>query len=234
MRENIVVGDLHGCRAEFNLLLQKIGYNKSRHRVVLVGDIIDRGEDPVGLVHQIQDMGLESVLGNHEEKLLRWRQHEDQKQITAQPNPMKPPVESRKKEWLAFSREDLEWFRKLPLKIHLRDNWHVVHAGMEPCVSFEHQDLHRIIRIRYVDDHGRYIKTKDRERPPSAHYWTDKWAQPYNIIFGHQKHARPTSYWHETNTCVALDTGCVFGGALTAYNLEANQFTQIEAKRKYY
>lgn len=234
MRENIVIGDLHSCRDEFNRLLKKLDYDKSKHRIILVGDLIDRGPDPIGLVHQIQDMGIESVLGNHSEKLLRWRRHEALKALTGAENPMKEPTAQRRKEWESFTKSDLQWLTSLPLQIHVKDNWYVVHAGMEPNVPFAEQDLERIIRIRYVDENGKYVKPKTKEKPKGTWFWAEKWAQPFNILFGHQGFAEPTVFRNENNVCIGLDTKAVFGGKLTAYNIERNEFVQVKAAKSYY
>jgi len=235
MRENIIIGDIHACRDEFNLLLKQLNYDKERHRIVLVGDLIDRGPDPVGLVHQIQDMQIETVLGNHEEKVLRWRRHEALRELTGKDNPMDAPSKQRRKEWEALSKTDLQWLTSLPLQIHVKDNWYVVHAGMEPGIAFDQQNLERIIRLRYVDKNGMYVKPKrSREQPPETQYWALNWTQPFNIIFGHQRFEEPRIFKNDNNTCIGLDTGCCFGGSLTAYNLERNEYTKIKAKKVYY
>jgi bis(5'-nucleosyl)-tetraphosphatase (symmetrical) len=235
MRESIVIGDLHGTIDEFNHLLKKLKYNKTEHRLILVGDILDRGRDPVGLLHQIQDIGIETVLGNHEEKVLRWRKYEALRELTDQENPMKKLVPERQAEWEALTKHDIQWLANLPLKIHVKDNWYVVHAGMEPAVAFDEQDIGRIIRIRYVDKKTlRYVKPKTKEQPPGTDYWADRWDQPYNIIFGHQKFDKPMVFKNKNNVCIGIDTGCVFGGSLTAFNVDKNEFIQVKADKAYY
>lgn len=235
MREHIIIGDIHGCREEFNQLLDKLKYDVKKHRVILVGDILDRGPDPVGLLQQIRKMELETVLGNHEEKALRWRKHEALRELTGQDNPMKELTAQRREEWLGLSKSDIQWLTSLPLQLHVKDNWYVVHAGMEPGVSFAKQDLERIIRLRYVDKHGIYVKPKkNKEQPPESQYWAYNWTQPYNIIFGHQKFDEPKVFKNDNNTCIGIDTGCCFGNTLTAFNLERNEYVQVKAHKVYY
>jgi bis(5'-nucleosyl)-tetraphosphatase (symmetrical) len=233
-RENIVVGDVHGCRDEFNELLDKIKYDPKQHRVLLVGDILDRGTDPVGLLKQIRKMELDCVLGNHEEKALRWRKYEALRDLTGQDNPMKPPSDDRRKEWESLSKNDLHWLSNLPLIRLIKDNWYIVHAGLEPAVKFEDQDLARIIRIRYVDKDGHYVKPKTKETPEGSEFWAGRWEQPYNIIFGHQRFDSQQIFKNKNNICIGVDTGCVFGNMLTAYNIERNEFIQVKAKKTYY
>lgn len=235
MRENIIIGDIHGCRLEFNQLLKKIKYDKNKHRVILVGDFSDRGPDSIGLIHQIQDMQIESVLANHESKLLRWRKHEAIKDLLGTENPMKEPVAIRKKEWLALSKYDLGWLDNLPVKIHIKDNWYVVHAGMEPAASFDDQDLEKMMRIRYVDEKTlKYIKPKDKDQPKGAVFWAEKWNQPFNIIFGHTRFDEPRVFKNKNNVCIGVDTSAVFGGSLTAFSIEKNEFVSVKANKIYY
>lgn len=233
MRENIVVGDPHGTKDEFNQLLDKINYDPKKHRVLIVGDLADRGSDPVGLIKQVRKMELECVLGNHEEKILRWYRHEDIRKLAGKDNPIRVS-DQRRDEWAALSKKDLAWISSLPLQIHIKDNWYVVHAGMEPGLPFDQQDIGRIIRLRYVDANGRHVKMKDREQPPDSWFWAERWNQPYNIIFGHQVFPEPRIFKNDNNVCIGVDSGCCFGGALTAYNIERNEFVQVKAKKTYY
>lgn len=235
IRENIIIGDAHGTIDEFNQLLDKLNYDSKKHRIILCGDIIDRGPDPIGLLRQIRKMNIESVFSNHEEKALRWRTHEALHDLTGKPNPMKVKSEKRKSEWNELSKSDLQWMNDLPYKIHIKDNWYVIHAGLEPVVDFHKQDMEHIIRLRYVDEEGRFVKLKrgKKDQPKKTYFWADKWEQPYNILFGHQRHETPTKYTHQNNVCIALDTGCCFGGHLTAYILEQDKFVQVKAKRNY-
>lgn len=235
MRENIIIGDLHSCREEFNLLLKKLDYNNKQHRIILTGDLIDRGSDPIGLLHQIQDMEIESVQGNHEEKALRWRKHEALKELTGQENPMTPPSDTRRKEWESLTKYDLQWLSDLPLKLHIKDNWYVIHAGVEPAFKFEDQNIEHIIRIRYVDKKTlRYVKPKTKDQPDGTVFWAEKWEEPINIVFGHQRFDEPMVFKNKNNVCIGIDTGSVFGNALTAYNVDRNEFIQVKANKTYY
>lgn len=235
MRDNIIISDLHGCRTEFNQLLKKIKYDPKQHRLILVGDFLDRGTDPVGLLHQIQDMNIETTVGNHEEKCERWRRNELLAKITGKPNPMAPVSDIRRKQWEALSKEDVKWLISLPFYIHIKENWYVLHAGAEPSVPFFEQDLGSLIRIRYVDKNTlRHVKPKSKEQPPNTYFWAEKWGQPINLVFGHHRFEEPKIFKNENNVCVGIDTGCVFGGHLTAFNVDRNEFVQVKANSTYY
>src|SRR5271157_51566 len=68
----VLIGDIHGCLDEFEELLRTISYSKNSDRVILLGDLIDRGPDSVGVVRKAREMDLECVMGNHDYKFLKW------------------------------------------------------------------------------------------------------------------------------------------------------------------
>src|ERR1700723_729319 len=71
-KRNIIVGDIHGCLDEFKELIKKLEYNPLHDRMILLGDLIDRGEFSSETVRYAREMHLESVRGNHEHKFLKW------------------------------------------------------------------------------------------------------------------------------------------------------------------
>ena len=234
-RETLVIGDIHSCHEEFNALLKKISYHKDKHRVVLCGDSIDRGPDPIGLIHHIQDLELEMTASNHENKALRWRKHEAIKELTGTPNPMKDPVPQRKKEWEALTKFDLKYIANLPPYILVKDNWVIVHGGLTPRIKLNNQDPETIIRLRFVDkDTLLPVKTKNKEQPKNSVFWAEAWDQPYNVVFGHTRFKEPKIFKNKNNVCVGIDTSCVYGGSLTAYNIDKNEFISVKADKIYY
>ena len=72
MGRTIVVGDVHGCSAELEDLLERIGFS-SADRLVFVGDLVARGPDSRGVLALMRQLDATSVRGNHEGKLLAWR-----------------------------------------------------------------------------------------------------------------------------------------------------------------
>jgi hypothetical protein len=121
LERTVVIGDVHGCLEELKELLAEIaayddgrGLPKGRDRLIFVGDLVDRGPDPVGVVHFVQDLGAACVLGNHEEKHVRWAKHEARKAETGEPNPMRPFDDRRLAEHNALSEADRRWLAALP------------------------------------------------------------------------------------------------------------------------
>ncbi len=239
-KRTIIVGDVHGCLDELDELLRLANYNKSHDRLVFVGDLVDRGPDPRGVVRRVMELQAESVMGNHEEKLLRWARHEAKRRATGRPNPMKPPKPQRLAEWESMSETELRWLSSLPLSLDLGDGWLVVHAGFEPGRKLNDQRADKIIRVRYVDKVGEMVPYKDGEmdQPPDTVYWTEQWKGPSSVVYGHAVHDTRTPRIDKTeeSVCIGIDTGCCFGGSLTAMILGGShfQFVQVQAAKRYH
>ena len=71
IKRHIFIGDIHGCLDEFNELLNKLSYDPKEDRLILLGDLIDRGPDSVGVVRKARELRLECVMGNHEHKYIK-------------------------------------------------------------------------------------------------------------------------------------------------------------------
>lgn len=252
-RVTVAVGDIHGCLEEFDELLKKLQYKKEQMRLVLMGDLMDRGPDPVGCVRRTRELDVECIMGNHEEKHLRWHRHEKKRLDTGKPNPMRPLAPEAIQANEALSDQDWTWMKALPLKLDLGLNWWAVHGGCEPRFTLAKQDPKQIIRVRYVDERGvAQALNPDKSQPAGTVYWDEQWKGPESLIYGHCVHDLKDirSIRNGDVRCVGIDTGCCFGGHLTAaimhdepvtyegipssqhdYRLE---IVQVKAKRKYY
>jgi hypothetical protein len=241
----VAVGDIHGCIDEFNELLNKIQYNKNQMRLVLLGDLMDRGPDPVGCVRRARELGIECVMGNHEEKHVRWHKHEKNKERTGKANPMKHMSEAEAKANESLNDQDWTWIKNLPLKLDLGHNLWAVHAGCESRYILDKQNPAQIMRVRYVDANGvGKALGPNISQPDGTVYWTEQWKGPESIVYGHCVHSliEPRNDPFTTSTtvghCIGIDTGCCFGGHLTAALFENSNhpanFVQVKAKKKYY
>jgi len=247
----VAVGDIHGCLEEFDELLKKLQYKPDSMRLVLLGDLMDRGPDPVGCVRRARELGVECIMGNHEEKHLRWRRHEKNRERTGKANPMKRMSEVDAKANAELSDQDFTWMKSLPLKLQLNEKWWALHGGCEPRFSLQDQDPKQIIRCRYVNQNGvAQALNPDKSQPEGTVYWTEAWRGRESIVYGHCVHDLKTPRQdynpYPGNQCLGIDTGCCFGGHLTAalfkpitnqlhvvgeVNLE---FVQVKAKQKYF
>lgn len=235
----VVIGDVHGCLEELDELLKKIQYTPAKMRLVFAGDLLDRGPDSVGCVRRVRELGAECIMGNHEEKHLRWHKHEKKREETGKANPMKPMAEADAAANAALSDKDWTWLKALPVKLHLKDNWYAVHAGCEPKFTLERQNPAQIMRVRYVDERGTgKALGPNLSQPEGTVYWDQLWKGPESLIYGHCVHdlKEPrVTVVSDTVQCIGIDTGCVFGGHLTAAIFaDSIEYVQVPAKKKYY
>lgn len=223
----LVVGDIHGCLEEFDELLKKVQYNKSTDRLILVGDLIDRGPDSVGVVRRARELDLECTMGNHEYKFLRW--FKGNKHYTAADH------------YAKFSDEDVSYINRMPYFIKVNEGTYVVHAGAKPGKPLEHQHKDDLLYLRFTDKDRKFISVKAvaKEGPEAlgAIFWTSFWYGPENIIYGHHVHSETDPLIEEVIPGVktyGLDTGCCFGGRLTCLVVETEEVVQVQAKKVYY
>lgn len=222
-KRTIVVGDVHGCVDELRALLADTGFLPGTDRVILAGDLIDRGPDPAAVVRLARSIDAEVLMGNHEEKAIRWRTHVRKK--LAKPEyeiPMKPPTAERAAQWAAIPDADWEWLATRPKFLHINSVWSVAHAGAMPDVAMESQDPQHLMRIRYINPMKMKAvsPTPVGEQPEGCKHWTDLYKGPRKLVYGHYTYDEVK----KTQFTLGIDTGCYHGGLLTAavFNSPAN------------
>lgn len=95
----------------------------------------------------------------------------------------------------------------------------VVHGGVDPDKSLDEQTLRDLLEMRAIPAENGY----------KGPFWFESYEGPPRVFFGHTVLADPLrSEW-----AVGLDTGCVHGGMLTAYDCENHKFVSVPAKRTY-
>lgn len=212
----LFIGDVHGCALELDALLTVCGWQPGE-RVVLVGDLVAKGPDSAGVVQRARELGLLAVRGNHDEHVLRWHQGHQK------PGKRLKPEHQQVLDTLGPA--DWAYLSALPLYLRLPElNVLAVHAGLVPGVPLHEQRQEHLLNLRSISPEGRPSKRLSDGAP-----WASFWTGPELIIFGHdamrglQRH--PHAY--------GLDTGCVYGGRLTAYVLPEGRFYSVLARRPY-
>lgn len=227
----LAIGDIHGCMEEFQSLLDLLALQSCDH-LVLLGDLVDRGPDSGAVVRAAMALAsrghvrLTVLRGNHEHKHLRHAEH------AAGPQGRRAnPVRLTTHQFEVHTQVGAEGWSWLQARavLHSRPDAGLlaVHAGVLPSVrawpegetAFE--DLHpeqqkRVLTgalfLRDVDARGRFVPLG--EQVPGQRFWGDA----YDGRFGHVVHGHSatqgTVRHHGFST--GLDTGCVFGGLLTA------------------
>lgn len=248
----IVVGDIHGCIDEFKELMRLVSFKPSVDRLVLLGDLIDRGPDSVGVVRMARELRAESVLGNHEDWYLRFRRRElEVRNGTRAKNEMRS---TPAKLQIAASLDEDDWvyFKRMPLWIDL-EGIKAVHAGFEPCFSIQDQRADKVVRLVYVDTNGKTAKTvkssfvnaegktieveDHRKKPPGSKRWAEMFDR-FDTIYGHAVFSFTDPVVDCTGEAVhyGIDTGCYAGGRLTAWvraHGGSPEIVQVQAKTSY-
>ncbi len=207
----IIVGDVHGCASELESLLDAVGF-ASGDRLVFVGDLVARGPDSLGVLDIARKTGAIVVRGNHEQKLLDWRNAREH--WLRRENVPKAALGKMHRDVVRELRP-VDWSLLDSTKLSLDLPEHglrVVHAGVDPAVPFELQDPDTLLRIRTVLVPG-------HARGEGHVLWGLRYTGPPHIVFGHN--AAPGLQLHPWAT--GLDTGCVYGGRLTAMVLAHGQ-----------
>jgi calcineurin-like phosphoesterase family protein len=231
----LVVGDVHGCARELAQLLERIGPT-SGDRVIMVGDLVARGPAPRGVLDIVREVGAKAVRGNHEDRLLRWRSLWQQK---SKPRAGEDAImKSRALARLAGRLRDQDWalLESLPLWLDPADGLRVVHAGLVPGVPIGEQKERHLLYMRSIDALGR-----PSERRDDGASWATRYDGPPHVVFGHNAQREPQI----CPAATGIDTGCVYGGRLTAFVLEEGSeipppperhdvLVSVPAERAYY
>jgi hypothetical protein len=235
----VLVGDVHGCLEELDLLLERTGFTPGVDSLYHLGDLVDRGPDPVGTVMRMRELGARGVLGNHDEKHLRsWHAHRQ-----GLPNPTN--IRAHQLLWDVMPQEGWDYLEALPIVLQPVPGVTLVHAGVAPTAEAyarqtEEERRQDHLRIRYVSDEGVRLKSSKDETgtytwPAGSVHWSEVYDGHMGFVFyGHFVwRDRP----HLRNGTLGLDTGCCFGMSLTAGILDDDwdleRLVQVPSSQRY-
>jgi diadenosine tetraphosphatase ApaH/serine/threonine PP2A family protein phosphatase len=217
MPRTIVIGDVHGCLRELEELLAACQYTAD-DQIIMVGDLVAKGPDSRGVLALLRRVKARAVRGNHDQAVLRW--HDAVVQGTAPAHASHHLKVARQ-----LTNEDWQVLTQLPLYLRVPEHGMlVVHAGLVPGVPLEQQSVDLMMNIRTLRPDG----TGSR-RPEDGELWGTAWLGPELVLFGHHAMAGLQRHPH----AIGLDTGCVYGGRLTAYVLPDARFVSVAARQIY-
>jgi protein phosphatase len=237
-----IIGDVHGCCDELEALLRLLGYETAANaaggpayvhplgrKAVFVGDLVDRGPrilDSVRLVRNMIASGSAyCVPGNHDMKLMRKLRGKDVRishglaqslaEIDALPN------DSRE----SFCKDLAEFLDGL-VSHYVFDGGKLVvaHAGMKAEMQGRGSG-----KVREFALYGETTGETDEFGLPIRHNWAAEYRGSAMVVYGHSP--VPEAEW--LNRTVNIDTGCVFGGKLTALRYPEKEFVSVPAARTY-
>lgn len=235
-----IIGDIHGCFDELQELLKRLSYEievqgepathfRVQHpqgrKVIFLGDLVDRGPASPSVLHLAMDMVSSNkafcVPGNHDVKLLRKLRGKDVR-IT---HGLAATLEQLEQEPTEFREKIISFFDNL-VSHYVLDNGKLVvaHAGMKESMQGRGS--------RAVRDFALYGETTgetDEYGMPIRHNWAAEYRGKAMVVYGHITVPEPE--W--LNRTINIDTGCVFGGKLTALRYPELQLVSVPAARTY-
>jgi protein phosphatase len=231
-----VIGDVHGCLSELRTLLTRLGYivaatgddatHPAGRTAVFVGDLVDRGPDSPGVLRLVMGMVRAghalAVSGNHEAKLVRAlagrnirTSHglaETLAQLALQPPQFRSEVETFCRDLI--SHLVLDGGRLVVAHAGLKQEYHGRASG----------------RVRSFALYGDTTGETDEFGLPVRYPWANEYRGNATVLYGHTP--VPAPEW--VNNTMCLDTGCVFGGSLTALRYPEREVVSVPAEREWY
>lgn len=231
----VFIGDIQGCLHELDALLDLLAFDPSVHRIYCVGDLVNRGPHSLGVLRRLREIGADSVLGNHDLHCLAIHSGHRKRQ----------KGDSLKKLLRADDADELlSWLRERPLIMEW-DDVILVHAGIHPRwddpravaasleerirkgkIPFHSNKLAFLTRVRHCNAKGK--RPRGNAKDLSAFLpWDEHYKGTKMAVCGH---------WALRGLVVkerlrALDTGCVWGGRLSAWICEEDRVISVPAEK---
>lgn len=226
----IVIGDTHGCGTEFQLLLDEIDrtHETGRFELILLGDLFTKGPRPDLVARAIlrtRRAGNRVTLlcGNHEIRLLgaigRLRSGVERSRLPGQEG---STIALLQQSGMLGIATDLliEASKRTEITVtELKNRFTVVHAGIEPSLG-----------LAGTPDHVKmHIKAGKGEQD----WWERYDGSDGLLVFGHKPVPQPVVVRNRFGQAIAvnIDTGCIHGGHLTAYDVGKDSFIQIRSQQ---
>ena len=238
-----VIGDVHGCLDELVELLGELGYQAERdeagrvvgashpagRKVVFLGDLVDRGPDTPGVLRLAMGMTAAgsalAVTGNHEAKLVRAMRGRNVKTSHGLAESLRQ-LDAAEAAEPGF-RADAERFLDGLIAHYVLDGGRLVvaHAGLTEAFHGRASG-----RVRAFALYGDTTGETDEFGLPVRYPWANDYRGRAMVLYGHTP--VPSAEW--VNNTLCLDTGCVFGGRLTALRYPERELVSVPAHRMYY
>jgi protein phosphatase len=242
-----IIGDIHGCCDELEILLDKLGYQATPstetgfwdfptyshpqgRRVLFVGDLVDRGirnMDTVKLVrNMIEANSALCVCGNHEFKLMRYLRG---KKVTVSHGLQQTidELDAIPPEVAEDYKIDLQKFLDSLISHYVLDEGKLVvaHAGLKEELQGRTSGF-----VRSFAMYGETTGEIDEYGLPVRANWAQNYRGKATVVYGHV----PVREAEWLNNSIDIDTGCVFGGKLTALRYPERELVQVPAARVYF
>ena len=241
-----IIGDLHGCASELEALLQQLGYGAAGvtdlfgaaapiyahpdgRKAVFLGDLVDRGPrslDTLRIVRAMVEAGSALCLpGNHDAKLLRALRGRDVK-VNHGLETTLAEIEALPEDAHAGVRREIAEFLDALVSHYVLDGGKLVvaHAGLK-----EEMQGRGSRAVREFCLYGETTGETDEFGLPVRYNWAAEYRGAASVVYGHTP--VPVPEWF--NNTVNIDTGCVFGGSLTALRYPERELLSVPSLRTY-
>jgi protein phosphatase len=247
-----IIGDLHGCIDELRELLGKLGYEVTEltpygrsdaraengsapgyevrapqgRKAIFLGDLVDRGPGAPGVLRLVMGMVQSGaalcVPGNHDMKLLRKLQGRDVKLTYG----LAETMEQLDREPAGF-KEQVAAFLDGLVSHYVLDGGRLVvaHAGMREEMQGRGSGAVRAFAL-----YGETTGETDEFGLPVRYNWAADYRGRAMVVYGHTPVPEPE--W--LNNTINIDTGCVFGGRLTALRYPERELVSVPSARTYF
>jgi len=235
MTRTIIYGDIHGCLEEFQNLREKIQPAKE-DKEILLGDILDRGPYSIELLNYIIENNINSILGNHEYKYIRYKKHQERYLQNRKKNPI--ILDDQQSElYKSLTDAHFSYLYSLPFFMK-KDNLTLIHAGITNTINLDMasiKELEKTLWIRQLDENQKVVSLHDIRDT------TKNWSEYYDgnqgfIVYGHQVFSKANIGKYS----IGIDTGCVYGNKLTALSITDTQnpfsnykIVSVDVKKEY-
>ncbi|KAF7488174.1 Serine/threonine-protein phosphatase 1 [Sarcoptes scabiei] len=211
--EIVVIGDIHGCFDELQLLLKQIheknNDEKMNQRILKIctGDLVNKGPKSKDVLEQFMNkLDYLSVQGNHDQVIIR-----------EYDTYLRNGTILKQNLWIKqLTVDHINYLKCLPMSIEIpKIKAIIVHAGLVPEIPLEEQKTEDLLRMRNVipniieQDAYKWVGYKKMDKGVA---WASVWTGPDHVYFGHNAERRLQQHPFATG----LDTGAVYGDHLTA------------------
>jgi len=233
-----IIGDVHGCLSELLELCTQLGYAIGRHdsrwlvthpqarRLLLLGDLVDFGPDSPGVLSFVQDAmksgGGLCVLGDHDARLA----HALRGAMVPVSNGLQRSLDQLQATSLSTKAQIAEFLENLPCHLVLDSGRLVVaHAGLPERLHGSDS-----METRRFAVHGESNQAFNVQGIPVRDRWAIEYLGETTVVYGHT----PVEALRWIKRTICIDTGCVFGGRLTAMRYPEREFLSVPARQAYY
>lgn len=229
-----IIGDVHGCHDEMIELIETLGYQIDENgiathpegrRLGFVGDFVDRGPENVKVLRfvmaNVQSGSAFCVPGNHDAKLLKFLNGKK----VSQTHGLAETIAQLTEETDEFREEVRKFIDSLVSHLVFDDGRLVVaHAGLKEDMQGRGSG-----KVREFCLYGETTGETDEFGLPERIDWASEYRGKALVVYGHTPFIEPRWLNHTVN----IDTGCAFGGLLTALRYPERETVSVPARRQY-